>query len=82
MTATQTQLRRGTKSQCEAMTPAEGEVIVNLTDDRLHLGDGLLAGGHPIPNAHDLQNGAFTTFDAGGTANDLTLALEIGRAHV
>lgn len=75
MTATQTQLRRGTSAQCDAMTPAEGEAVVDLTNDRLRLGDGLLAGGIVIPNAYDLQKRSFDAGAAGGTANALTLTL-------
>lgn len=71
--ATQVQRRRGTASQCAAMTPAEGELIVNLTDDRVHLGDGLVAGGIVLPNARDLVRQSFTYGIAGGTANALTL---------
>lgn len=67
MTATQTKLRRGTATQCDAMTPAEGELVVDLTNDRPRLGDGLLAGGFSIPNAFDVQNGAFNTVTATGT---------------
>lgn len=75
MTATQTQLRRGTESQCEAMVPAEAEVVVDLTNDRLRLGDGLTFGGIPIPNAYDIQNGAFNYASASGT-NTLTVGLD------
>lgn len=75
MTATQTQIRRGTAAQCDAMTPAEGEVIADLTNDRLRLGDGLVAGGLLQASAKDVQNNAFVAANAGGTANDLTLTL-------
>lgn len=75
MTATQTQIRRGTEAQCDAMTPAEGEVIADLTNDRLRLGDGLLAGGHKIPNATDIQRGSFNTVSASGT-NTITVTLD------
>lgn len=71
--ATQVQRRRGTASQCAAMTPAEGELIVNLTDDRVHLGDGLVAGGIVLPNARDLVRQSFTYGISGGTANAITL---------
>ena len=47
-TSTQTQLRRGTLSQVNAMTPAQGEVVVNTSDKTLHVGDGTTAGGIPL----------------------------------
>lgn len=75
MASTQLQMRRGTASQCNAMTPAEGEVIVNLTNDRLQLGDGLVAGGIPHINYKDAQNNPFTHATSGGSANALTLTL-------
>ena len=74
--STETKLRRGTAAQCAAGTPAEGEVWVDLTNDRVRLGDGLLAGGHQIPNATDVQKGSFNTVNAGGTANAITATLD------
>jgi hypothetical protein len=74
--STETKLRRGTAAQCAAGTPAEGEVWVDLTNDRVRLGDGLLAGGHQIPNAVDVQKGSFNTVNAGGTANAITATLD------
>lgn len=73
--ATQVQRRRGTASQCAAMTPAEGEIIVNMTDDRLHVGDGLLAGGIILPNARDIVRQSFTYGVASGTPNAITLSV-------
>lgn len=71
--ATQVQRRRGTEAQCLAMTPADGEIIVDSTNDRLRLGDGVTAGGIPIPNVSDIQGQAFSYGTAGGTGNALTL---------
>lgn len=71
MPTTQTQLRRGTASQNAAMTPAEGEVIVDLTNDRLSLGDGLTPGGRPQASAADVQSNKFTYITVAGT-NTLT----------
>lgn len=73
MAAIQEQSRRGTTAQCAAMTPAAGEVIVNTTTIREHIGDGAKAGGHILPNAADIQNQAFIYSTSGGTANALTL---------
>lgn len=75
MATTQTQLRRGTNAQVNAMTPAEGEVVVDMTNDRLCLGDGTRQGGFPIPNFSDCQKNTFSYAVSAGTANALTVAL-------
>lgn len=75
MTATQTRLRRGTASQCDAMTPAADEAISDTTNNRLRIGDGLRQGGFAIPNFSDVQRQAFGYGAAGGTADALTLTL-------
>lgn len=72
MTATQTKLRRGTSSQCDAMIPTEAEVVVDLSNDRLRLGDGVRLGGIVLPNSFDLQVNSFGFITAGGTANAIT----------
>jgi hypothetical protein len=72
MTATQTKLRRGTSTQCESMTPTEAEVIVDLSNDRLRLGDSVMSGGIPLPNAYDMMTNVFGFIVAGGTANAIT----------
>ena len=51
------------------MTPVEAEVIVDLSNDRLRLGDGIEPGGIIIPNARDIQTGKFSTGTALGTDN-------------
>lgn len=73
MVATQTQLRRGTSTQCNAMTPVEGEVIVDLTNDRLRVGDGSVLGGIHIPNNRDIMSQAFSYWATGGTGNAITI---------
>lgn len=75
MTATQTQIRRGTESQCNAMTPVEGEVIADLTNDRLRLGDGVTLGGIVQASAADIRQNAFIFATAGGSANALTATI-------
>lgn len=75
MATTQTQLRRGTSAQVNAMTPAEGEVVVDMTNDRLNVGDGIRSGGYPIPNFSDNQKNTFGYGVASGSADALTLAL-------
>lgn len=75
MTATQTQLRRGTAAQCDAMTPADGEVVVDTTNERVRVGDGSRLGGYPVPNFIDCQQMSFNFAVAGGTANAITVTL-------
>lgn len=73
--ATQVQIRRGTQSQCEGMVPVEGEVICDLTNDTLRVGDGSKAGGHLMPNVARMQSGQYMFATAGGTGNAITVAL-------
>jgi hypothetical protein len=75
MTATETKHRRGTSSQVAAMTPAQGEIVMDTTNDRIHIGNGSLAGGRIIPNVRDLINETFVTATVGGTANAITLTV-------
>lgn len=75
MTATQVQFRGGTAAQCDAMVPADREIVVDTTNVRLRVGDGVLAGGYHIVNSLDIQHRYFTYAVAGGTANAITLAL-------
>ena len=76
--ATQLQIRRGTTSQMNAFTGAEGELAVNTTTDTVHVHDGSTAGGHALAKA-DGSNiaayaGSFTTLAASGAATLNTLA--------
>jgi len=77
MASTQTQLRRGTYAQAMAGIPAEGELFVDMTNDRLNLGDGIKAGGFAIPNYSDLQEQVFTYVADSGTLNNIVLDLGI-----
>jgi hypothetical protein len=43
----QLQLRRGTATQVAAFTPAQGECVVDTTNNRICVGDGATAGGNP-----------------------------------
>jgi hypothetical protein len=76
MTATQTKIRGGTAAQCDAMTPAERELLFDTTNKRIRGGDGLEQGGWHIPNSTDVQTNAFTFATVGGTADDLELTLD------
>ncbi len=81
--ATQLQIRRGTTSQMNAFTGAEGELAVNTTTDTVHVHDGSTAGGFALAKA-DGSNiatyaGSFTTLAASG-ASTLTGAVGINIA--
>jgi hypothetical protein len=43
----QLQLRRGTSSQVAAFTGAQGETVMDTTNNRLVLNDGVTVGGNP-----------------------------------
>lgn len=73
--ATLVRRRRGTESQCESMTPAEGEIIVDLTNDTTRVGDGVRQGGYIQPNFSHIQRQSFVFAVAGGTANALTASI-------
>lgn len=73
----QQQLRRGTAAQCGAMIPAEGEVIVDTTNDRIRVGDGSRAGGWPVPTFQDCQRQSFNYCTTTGTANAITLTSSV-----
>lgn len=76
-TATQLQLRRGTATQCDAMTPAEGEPIIDTTNDRLRVGDGTLLGGFVVPNINDIMKQTFIYCTATGTGDAIVLASKL-----
>lgn len=71
--ATQVQRRRGTSTQCDGMTPADAEAIVDQTYNRWRIGDGVKAGGHHQASAYDVQNQRLNYGAAGGTGNAITL---------
>jgi hypothetical protein len=64
----QLQLRRGTAAQIAAFTGAQGEVVVDTTNDRIVVEDGSTAGGWPAAKLNDAAI-AFT----GGTINGVTI---------
>lgn len=73
--ATQVKRRRGTDTQCLSMTPAEAEIIVDLTSDELRLGDGVTQGGILIPNYISARNRRYSRGTVGGTGNAITLTM-------
>ncbi len=72
---TQTQIRRGTATACDAIIPAEGEMLYDMTNDRMRIGDGLKLGGWVLSSAADVQNGAFNTFAGAASGNDYTMTV-------
>lgn len=77
MSATEVKRRKGTAAQCDAMTPANAEIIVDTTNYRTRIGDASLAGGFHQASANDVQRRNFTYATAGGTANAITLTLSV-----
>lgn len=75
MTATQVQFRRGTQAQNDAVTFPEGEAVIDLTNDRWRIHDGVLQGGFHVPNHNDARNQTFNRGTVGGTGNAITITL-------
>jgi len=69
--ATQLQIRRGTSAQIAAFTGAEGEIVVNTTNDSVHVNDGSTAGGFEMARA-DLNNVSDTSLNAALTGNTVS----------
>lgn len=74
-TSKQVQRRRGTSSQCDAMIPAIGEVVIDTTNLRQRIGDGVTLGGIIVPNVYDVQLRPFINGTVGGSANAITITL-------
>jgi hypothetical protein len=75
----QLQLRRGTAVQVAAFTGAQGEVVVDTTNNRVVVHDGSTAGGFP----HVRQSDAATLATLGiGTASDPTNPLSVTANNV
>ena len=60
MPTVELKLRRDVEADIDAMTPAEGEPIYDITNKRLRIGDGAVAGGLHLSAAADLQKQTFT----------------------
>lgn len=75
MTATQVQFRRGTQAQNDAATFPEGEAVIDLTNDRWRIHNGILQGGFHVPNHNDARNQSFNRGTVGGTGNAITITL-------
>ncbi len=77
--ATEVKLRRDVEGDIDAMTPAEGEPIYDITNKRLRVGDGSTAGGLHLGAAADIQKQTFTYALVTGT-DTLTASLSPGVA--
>jgi len=55
-TAVQVQYRRGTASQVASFTGAQGELVVDTTNNRVVVQDGVTAGGYPAAKLTDIGN--------------------------
>ncbi len=77
--ATELKLRRDVEGDIDAMTPAEGEPIYDITNKRLRVGDGSVAGGLHLLAAADHQKQTFTYALVTGT-DTLTASLSPGVA--
>ena len=73
--STELKLRRDVVGDIDAMTPAEGEPIYDITNKRLQIGDGSTAGGIHLAAAADIQKQVFNYAAASGT-DTLTLTLD------
>ena len=71
----QVQLRRDTASNIASFTPAQGEGIVDLTNNRFVVGDGSTAGGHPTARLSEavLNTSASNVLALGVNGSNLTL---------
>ncbi len=74
MPTVELKLRRDVEGDIDAMTPAEGEPIYDITNKRLRVGDGSTSGGLHLSAAADLQRQTFTYALVTGT-DTLTASL-------
>ncbi len=58
--AVELKLRRDVEADIDAMTPAEGEPIYDVTNKRLRVGDGSIAGGTPLAVESETATGSTT----------------------
>lgn len=75
MSANQVQIRRGTTAENDAFTGQDGEITFDNQRDQIRTHDGATAGGFPVLNAGDIQNGTATAGTTGGSANAQTLTV-------
>jgi hypothetical protein len=75
--ATEVKHRRGTTAQCDAATPALGELIVDTTLNQLRVGDGSTVGGHKLQKQRTITGttNQITVSNGDGVSGDPTLSL-------
>lgn len=73
----QVQLRRGAAANIATFTPAQGECVVDETNNRLVIGDGATAGGWPAAKLGEavLNNVASNVVALGANGSKITLAV-------
>jgi hypothetical protein len=76
--ATQVQFRRGTTSQNNAFTGAQGEITVDTDVYALRIHDGTTAGGKVVPTLTATQTFTNKTFGSGNTWNGNVIGLTYG----
>ena len=64
-------LRRGTDSQRQLITPADGELVYATDTKKLYIGDGTTAGGNPVDTAGTAlgSNLSLNNYNITGTGN-------------
>lgn len=68
----QLQLRRGTAAQIATFTGAQGEVVIDMTNNRLVVQDGATAGGFPAAKLSDIAVvGELTTLAQGANGSKI-----------
>jgi hypothetical protein len=72
-TATQVQLRRGTSAQVATFTGAQGEVVVDTTNNRAVVHDGTTLGGFALARRAEKQRAIHGSADLPVTADDVIL---------
>jgi major tropism determinant Mtd-like protein len=77
-TATQVQLRRGTSTQVAGFTGAQGEVVVDTTNNRAVVHDGATAGGFALARRAEKQRSITGSGDLPITADDVILNVNAG----
>lgn len=64
-TAVQVQYRRGSATQVASFTGAQGEMVIDTTNNRVVVQDGATAGGFPAAKLSDLAGGSLNKFRNG-----------------
>src|ERR1700719_5093592 len=76
-TATQVQLRRGTSAQVATFTGAQGEVVVDTTNNRAVVHDGTTQGGFALARRAEKQRAIHGSADLPVTADDVILNVNV-----